>query len=98
MEKQNLFPMEKLSSLNPGMVSCRVTNAPRQLVKTNPGLLLFKYVVYEIPKLKTKEEKKRNLPGRPDITNEKMIIFTRLLNKERISLGYSPFSVTTKEK
>jgi len=58
----------------------------------------FKYVVYEIPKLKTRGERKRNLPGRPNIPDEKMIKFTRLLNEESIDLGYSPYPVLTKEK
>lgn len=58
----------------------------------------FKYVVYEIPKLKTREERNRNLPGRPHIPDEKMKIFTLLLNEERISLGYSPYPAPTKEK
>ncbi|MBW2078207.1 MAG: hypothetical protein JRI71_11785 [Deltaproteobacteria bacterium] len=48
-----------------------------------------KYIVYELPKLKTREERRSNLPMRPNIPDEKMKIFTRLLNEERTSLGYS---------
>lgn len=48
-----------------------------------------KYIVYELPKLKMWEERRSNLPGRPNIPDEKMKIFTRLLNEERTSLGYS---------
>ena len=48
-----------------------------------------KYIVYELPKLKTWEERRLNLPGRPNIPDEKMNIFTSFLNEERTSLGYS---------
>jgi len=48
-----------------------------------------KYIEYELPKLKTREERKRNVPGRPNIPEIKMKNFTRLLNEERTILGYS---------
>jgi len=57
-----------------------------------------KYIVYELPKLKTREERDRNLPGRPDIPDEKMKIFTRLLNEEYVNLGYSPYTTPMEER
>jgi hypothetical protein len=49
-----------------------------------------KYIVYEIPKLKTKEEKRSNLPSRPEIPYEKMKLFVGLISEERINLGLGP--------
>jgi hypothetical protein len=59
-----------------------------------------RYIVYEIPKLKTKEERENNLhyTSRPfHITYEKMREFTRLLNEERITLGYDPLTIPKEE-
>lgn len=53
----------------------------------------FKYVLYEIPKLKTREEMRSNLPSRPEIPHEKMITFVRLINEERTNLGFSPLII-----
>jgi hypothetical protein len=55
-----------------------------------------KYVVYELPKLKTREERRSNLPMRPEIPSEKMKTFVSLINGERISLGYRPLTVPKK--
>ena len=52
-----------------------------------------KYVVYELPRLKTREERRSNLPIRPEIPTEKMKDFVGLVNEERISLGYRPLTV-----
>jgi len=52
-----------------------------------------KYIVYELPKLKTREERRSNLPLRPDIPYAKMKNFVRLINEERISLGFSPLTI-----
>lgn len=53
----------------------------------------WKYIVYELPKLKTREEKRSNLPMRPEIPHEKMRNFIKLINEERISLGFSPLTI-----
>jgi len=53
----------------------------------------FKNVVYEIQKLKTREEMRSNLPSRPEIPHEKMKTFVRLINEERINLGFSPLTI-----
>jgi len=52
-----------------------------------------KYIVYELPKLKTREEIRSNLPSRPDIPYAKMKNFVRLINEERIGLGFSPLTI-----
>ena len=60
-----------------------------------------KYIVYELPKLKTKEERKNNLhhTSRPfHIAYEKMKEFTHLLNEERANLGYSPLETPKEER
>jgi hypothetical protein len=54
-----------------------------------------KYIVYEIPKLKTKEERDKNLNfsisfGIPD---SKKKLFKSLINEERMNLGYSPLTI-----
>jgi hypothetical protein len=60
-----------------------------------------KYIVYELPKLKTMEERKTNIyyaSFRPDIPDKKMGVFLRLINEELISLGYSPLSISKQER
>jgi hypothetical protein len=47
-----------------------------------------KYIVYEIPKLKTREEREKNLPIRPLIKKSKYIVFLNLINEEREYLGF----------
>jgi len=53
----------------------------------------FKYVVYEIPKLKTRKEMRLNLPLRPEIPHDKMKTFVSLINEERVNLGISPLTI-----
>lgn len=54
-----------------------------------------KFVVYELPMLKTRKERDNNIHfSRPDIPISKMKNFILLLNDERVSLGYSPFEMT----
>lgn len=48
------------------------------------------YIVYELPKLKTREERRLKLPSRPNISPNKMRDFVRLINEERLKLGLSP--------
>jgi len=58
-----------------------------------------KYIVYEMPKLKTMEERDNNIHfSRPNIPNILMIEFIKLLNQERVYLGYDPFTIEVKEK
>jgi energy-coupling factor transporter transmembrane protein EcfT len=58
-----------------------------------------KYIVCELPKLKTREERDNNIHfTTPEITNVKMKNFIRSLNEERISLGYDPFTITEEER
>lgn len=59
-----------------------------------------KYIVFELPKLKTRKERDLNLNfTRPvGITYKKMRHFTNLLNKERINLGYSPLTIPREGK
>lgn len=58
-----------------------------------------KYIVYEIPKLKSMKERDNNIHfSRPDIHSSKMKNFIRLLNEERISFGYAPFTITEEER
>ena len=47
-----------------------------------------KYTVYELPKLKTREERARNLPLRPRIARSKYKALLRLINEERKYLGF----------
>jgi hypothetical protein len=44
-------------------------------------------------RLKTREERLKNLPTRPSIPDEKMRQFTRALNVEYQALGFSPYPV-----
>jgi len=58
----------------------------------------FKYVVYEIPKLKTMEERKTvHLRTYSEIPYEKKKNYIRLYNEERINLGYSPTKIIPKK-
>lgn len=52
-----------------------------------------KHIVYELPKLKTREERRSNLPSRPDIPYATMKNFVRLINEERVSLGFRPLAI-----
>jgi len=52
-----------------------------------------KYIVYEIPKLKTISERRSNLPRSfSEIPYEKRKLFFKLINEEYMSLGFSPRS------
>lgn len=59
-----------------------------------------KYIVYELPKLKTWEERKDNLffSQYNEIPYQKRKNFANLINKEYKSLGYSPRSIPKEEK
>ncbi len=60
-----------------------------------------KFVLYEIPKLKTKNERDINLPGKfsfKKIPFERQKMFINAINEERKNLGLSPLSVPNKEK
>lgn len=58
-----------------------------------------KYIIYKIPKLMTMKERDINIHfSRPEIPIPKMKNFIRLLNEERINLGYAPFKTTKEEK
>jgi hypothetical protein len=54
-----------------------------------------KYIVYELPKLKTREERDRNLMFRQytSIPYEKRKYLFNLVNEERIKLGYKPLTI-----
>ena len=54
-----------------------------------------KYIVYEIPNLKTREERDRNLMfcQYSSLPYEKRKNLFRLVNEERINLGYKPLSI-----
>ena len=47
-----------------------------------------RYIVYELPKLKTWEERRKNLPLRPLIQKNKYKAFLKLINEERTYLGF----------
>lgn len=58
-----------------------------------------KYIVYELPKLKTREERKDNLIfSRPDIPYKKMRNFINLINEEYSTLGLPGISIPKKER
>lgn len=55
-----------------------------------------KYIVYELPALETKSERKRNLPGNYSfrmIPYENQKMFMNALNEEAIFVGITPYSV-----
>ena len=56
-----------------------------------------KYIVYELPKLENREERDNNLvhsdPSDPDIPVKKMKDYIKLLNEERVYLGYTPYTI-----
>lgn len=59
-----------------------------------------KYIVYEIPKLKTISERKSNLPGAfsfSQISYKNQKLFINAINKESINIGVSPYPVPKKE-
>jgi len=55
-----------------------------------------KYIVYELPKLKTRIERNNNLiysdPSDPNIPLIKIKNYIKLLNEERTYLGYTPYT------
>lgn len=58
-----------------------------------------KCIVYELPKLKTREERKDNLIfSRPDIPYKKMRNFINLINEEYSDLGLPGVSIPQEEK
>ena len=48
-----------------------------------------KYIIYNLPKIQTKEERRKNLPMKPFIKKSKYKLFLKLINEERIYLGLS---------
>jgi len=59
-----------------------------------------KYIVYEIPKLKTNSERRSNLPGAfsfKEISYEKQKTYIDAINEERKNLGLNPYPVPQKE-
>ena len=60
----------------------------------------FKYVVYEIPKLKTREERKRNARMRSydEIPYKNRKIYIKIINEERKNLGLPLMHIPTKEQ
>lgn len=60
----------------------------------------FKYVVYEIPKLKTIKERKRNARMRSydDISYEKRKLYIKIINEERRSIGLPLMYIPNKER
>jgi hypothetical protein len=58
-----------------------------------------RYIVYELPKLKTRKERKDNLIfSRPDIPYKKMRNFINLINEEYSTLGLPGVSIPKEEK
>ena len=58
-----------------------------------------KYIVCELPKLKTKEERDNNIHySEPDVPIGMMKKYIKLLNEERVYLGYDPYSIPAEEK
>ena len=60
----------------------------------------FKYVVYEIPKLQTREERKKNARMRSydEIPYENRKIYIKIINEERSNLGLPLMHIPTKEQ
>jgi hypothetical protein len=59
-----------------------------------------KYIVYEIPKLKTIRERKSNLPGAfsfSQISYVNQKLFINAINEESINIGMSPYPIPKKE-
>ena len=58
-----------------------------------------KYVVYEMPKLNTLEERKKNLSFRQfgELPLEKRKDFAALIDHERINLGFEPLTIPKKK-
>lgn len=57
-----------------------------------------KYIVYELPKLKTlKERKKAHLDPYNEILYKHRKLYFNAFNKERIFLGFEPFPIPNKE-
>ncbi len=60
-----------------------------------------KFIVYEIPKLKTKSERRSNLPGALSFSKfpyEKQKMFVDAINEEAKSIGLSPYPVPKEER
>ena len=58
-----------------------------------------RYIVYELPKLKTWEERRRvHINTYSEIPYEKKKNYIRLYNEERINLGYGPTKIIPKER
>jgi hypothetical protein len=57
-----------------------------------------KYIVYEIPKLKTPSERQSNIFGSYDeVSYENRKFFMEAINKDRLDLGFSPLTLPEKE-
>ncbi|MFH1674411.1 MAG: hypothetical protein ABIF87_13420 [Pseudomonadota bacterium] len=60
-------------------------------VKPKGNLPENEYVIVKLPRLKTLEERKDNLPSSPtSVPNDKMKLFLYLRDLERINLGFQP--------
>lgn len=60
----------------------------------------YKYIVYEIPKLKTINERRLNLPGKfsySRIPYKKQKLFIKAINEESKNIGVSPYPLPKKE-
>ena len=58
-----------------------------------------KYIIYQLPKLKSIEERRENVPSAPSFTfRTKLITYMKAINTERIAIGYQPYTLPdTKE-
>jgi hypothetical protein len=57
------------------------------------GASVEKDFIYELPKLRTRQDRIANLPLRPEVPHTKMPNFVRLINDERIRLGFTPLII-----
>ena len=97
-EKFSGKPIGKLIIFKPGYGTLRHKRA-RAVGENRSWPPTNKYIVFELPKLKTRKERNNNIHfSRPGIPNSKMKNFIGLLNEERISLGYAPFTITEEER
>jgi hypothetical protein len=51
-----------------------------------------KGIVFELPPLKTREQRLNGLPSRPRVPDERMPRFMEALDRERVLLGLEPLS------
>jgi hypothetical protein len=97
--KLTWFPEARVNIYKPGYGFF-----PRHKLSKAPGVNESwpppkKYIDYEIPKLKTKEEKRINLPRTYHrIPYEKRKRYFEYINEERIGLGIQPLTIPREEK